>query len=171
MTLRFAFPALLAVAACKQAPTPVTPGLCPESGDPVVEATQGDGWGFDDGDPIQFGIPPQGGAPYAPFDLRLIGLAASDTYRVITEATRQSDQLLVGEGQYNQRFVCANVGDNAGTRFSSEFHMRFFGYEPDELAGDWVDIEISVTPEGGDPVVTTFSGPLDWVLGPMPDPI
>jgi hypothetical protein len=161
---------LFALVACKE-PIPTEPmGLCPESDDPVIEVTQGDVWGIDDGDPIQFGIPPQGGAPYAPFDVRLVGVASSqDGYTVVTDASLQSTGELVGTGEYLQRFVCANVGENEGTRFASEFHMRFFGFEPTDLADEWVDVTISVTPEAGEPVVAEFSGPLDWVLGPMPE--
>ncbi|MCB9678906.1 MAG: hypothetical protein H6737_27645 [Alphaproteobacteria bacterium] len=161
--------AILALFACKDdVPTQPT-GLCPELDDPVIELTQGVVWGMSDGDPIAFGIPPQGGAPYAPFDVRLIGVAASnDGYTVTTEAWRRSDGELVGSGEYLQRFVCANVGENEGTRFASEFHMRFFGFEPPDLADEEVDVAITVTPASGEPVVAEFWGPLDWVLGPMP---
>jgi len=161
---------LVALLACKQpVPTPFD-GPCPQLDDPLIEVRQGESWGMIDGDPIEFGIPPQGGAPYAPFDLRLVGVAPSpDGYTVITEATLQSTGDLVGTGEYEQRFVCANVGENEGTRFASEFHTRFFGFEPDQLAGEWVDVEIQVVPAGAQPVVAAFSGPLDWVLGPMPD--
>ncbi len=163
------------VLACKPAVPTEPSGLCPEEDDPVIEVAQrsaeaGATWGMEDGDPVQFGIPPQGGAPYAPFDLRLVGMPSSnDGYAVQTDATRVSDGELVGEGRYVQRFVCANVGDNAGTRFASEFHMRFFGFEPPELADDEVEVYISVTPDGGETVETTFTGPLSWVLGPMPE--
>jgi hypothetical protein len=167
--------ALLGLFGCKE-PIPTEPsGLCPETDDPMIEVAQrsaeaGAEWGMVDGDPVKFGIPPQGGAPYAPFDLRLIGMPSSnDGYAVVTDAIRTSDGERVGEGRYVQRFICANVGANEGTRFAAEFHMRFFGFEPPELADEEVEIYISVTPDGGETVETTFTSPLDWVLGPMPE--
>ena len=155
---------------CKAPPTPVDPGTCAESEDPVVELSQGDAWVIEDGTPVQFGIPPQGGAPYAPFEIRLRGMPFADDYAVVLEATRVSDQLLIGTGDYVQRFVCANVGENQGTRYTPELHMRFFTFEPPDLEGDTVDVEITVTPaDGGEAASARFRGELDWVLGPLPE--
>lgn len=166
----FVLLAALGLGACKSPPTPVDPGTCPEAEVGEVEISQGDTWGLTDGTPVQFGIPPQGGAPYAPFEIRLLGMAYSVSYTVQLEATRISDQAVVGTGDYTQRFVCANVGENEGTRYTPELHMRFYTYEPPDLDGDEVDVVITVTPDdGGDAASTRFRGALDWVLGPLPE--
>lgn len=161
--------ALFAVGCVGGPATEVPSGPCPASAEPWAELSQGSGWGIDDGTPVAFGIPPQGGAPFAPFTVRLHGMPASvDGYEVEMEAFDHVLGEVVGTGSYLQRFVCANVGDNAGTRIASEFHMRFFGWEPADLAEHDVTIEISVAVPGDAPVEVGFDGPLDWVLGPMP---
>lgn len=164
------FFALLTMSACAGGPpTPVPVGPCESVDAPWAELSQGDGWGLDDGEPVAFGIPPQGGAPYAPFVVRLHGMPASvDGYHVEMSAFDPTVGEVVGTGSYDQRFVCANVGENEGTRVASEFHMRFIGWEPVDLAGHEVDVEIAVSSPDAE-VTVGYRGPLDWVLGPMPE--
>lgn len=167
------FVILVALTGCPSTPPTDTDGtgLCPAEDPAWAELSQGDGWGLDDGALVSFGIPPQGGAPFAPFLVRLHGAPPSpDGYLVEMEAFDHTLEQSVGEGSYNQRFVCANVGENEGTRIASEFHMRFFGWESADLADHPVTITIDVTPVEGSTVTASFDGTLAWVLGPMPDP-
>ena len=155
--------------ACKGPSTPIDPGTCPQLDEPYAELSQGDGWDLTDGTPVEFGIPPQGGAPYAPFEIRLIGMVSSDWYTVDMAAYDTTTAEMIGTETFSQRFVCANVGEHAGTRYTPELHMRFYGWEPPEIDGAEVDVEITISPEQGDPVVAGYRGVLDWVLGPLPE--
>lgn len=161
------------LAGCPSGPATDTDqaGLCPAEDPAWAELSQGDQWGLGDGTLVSFGIPPQGGAPFAPFLVRLHGAPPSpDGYLVEMDAYDHTLGESVGEGSYNQRFVCANVGENEGTRVASELHMRFFGWESADLADHPVTITIDVTPAEGPAVTASFEGTLAWVLGPMPDP-
>lgn len=152
--------------ACKQ-PTPTPPGSCPVADDPYAELSQGEEWVPQDGTPVQFGIPPQGGAPYAPFEIRMIGMPSSDSYTVDLSAV--DDGVEIGTESYEQRFVCANVGENQGTRYTPELHMRFYGYEPPEIDGHEVEVTVTITSEDGETIEAGWTGELDWVLGPLPE--
>jgi hypothetical protein len=117
---------------------------------------------------INFGIPPQGGAPYAPFEVRLVGVEFSEAYRIVMSA--DVDGEVFETPAYNERFVCRNVGEEAGTRYSPDLHLRFFGTEPPELDGldITVNIDAYIGTEG--PIVSrTVTGTLDWNLGPIPE--
>lgn len=160
---------LLLVFGCEGPPPTLLPDTCPTLLVPTAELSQSDEWGMQDGDPVAFGIPPQGGAPFAPFGLRVWGMSASvDGYEIEMSAFERSTGELIGTASYEQRFVCANVPPNEGSRVTSELHMRFFGFEPDEIAGIQVDVEIEIRSPESQRVDVAFSGPLAWVLGPMP---
>ncbi len=130
---------------------PDTPdGPCPVTADPYVEFAQRDAdyATFSGGDTLEYGDPPQGGAPFAPFLVRAYGLDHSaDGYKVFLDAIDTETDEILGQGEYPQLFVCANVGDNAGYRIAPELHMRFFGFDLADLQGR--SAEIVVRLEGG----------------------
>lgn len=152
------------LAACTDGTEPS--GTCPASDTPTLDVAQGGAWNLPEGE-VQMGTPPQGGAPYAPFEIRLVGADSSDAYRIEMEAT-------VGEEVYTtppyvERFVCRNVGEESGTRYTPDLHMRFFGAEPPDLDGRPVELSFVAYINGVDePVATqTLDATFVWSLGPM----
>ncbi len=131
--------AVLLAAGCDPAPDdtggPVDPGAC-GAGDPALEVSH---YGTFDalGTTMYCGIPPQGGAPYAPFGVRVRGVdPADDGALSVTITARDVDTgEELGAGDFHERFLCANAGDSAGWWVASEFHLRFFGYSLDDLHG------------------------------------
>ena len=154
---------LLALAACTG--DPVDGGPCPAGDSPTIDVAQGEEWNVPSG-VIEFGIPPQGGSPYVPFEIRLVEAPFAEAYRIVMTAS--IDGQAYETPPYNERFVCRNVGEESGTRYSPDLHMRFFGSEPPELDGR--DLSMTFEAFVGDDLVAErqLSGTLDWVLGPMP---
>lgn len=152
------------LAACTGNPT-LAAGQCPASDTPVIDVAQQAEWNVPSG-LLAFGIPPQGGAPYAPFEVRLVGAPVSESYRIVMTSTIDGTEYETPP--YNERFVCRNVGEEAGTRYSPDLHMRFFGTEPPELDGR--EATMAFEAFVGDDLVAsrTVVGTLDWTLGPMP---
>ena len=137
------------------------------AGEPTIEVGQRDQWNVPDGT-IAFGIPPQGGAPYAPFQMRVRGVEESSLYVVRMDAW-DAEGNRIEERRSAQPFVCANAGVYAGYRFAPDVHMRFFGLTPPELDGDTIEFEVSVL-IGADVIASDrWEGTLDWTLGPRPE--
>jgi hypothetical protein len=154
---------LFVLAACSGGTS--DPGQCAEGDDPVIDVAQRADWNLPDG-VVDFGIPPQGGSPYAPFEVRLVDAPFAEAYRIEMSATIDGETY--DTPPYMERFVCANVGEQAGTRYTPDLHMRFFGSEPPELDARDVSMTFSAF-IGGDLVAErTVEGTLDWTLGPMP---
>ncbi len=127
-------------------------GPCPVTTTPFVEFAQRDAlYGQQvDGDALAYGHPPQGGAPFAPFLVRAHGLGHSaDGYRVTLDAVDTQTDEVLGQGEYPQLFVCANVGDNAGYRVAPELHMRFYGWELDDLEGRQATVTVTLDDGSG----------------------
>lgn len=118
------------------------------------------------GDVVYCGIPPQGGAPYAPFGVRIRGMTPEDNggMHVVITATDATTQEVVGESEFWERFLCSNVGESEGYWVAAEFHLRFYGRTLEDLHGREVDI--AFTAEGPDDTVTeTLRFDLDCVAG------
>jgi len=116
---------------------------CYPHGPPRLDVGEGaEGWGID-GIDIITGIPPQGGAPYARFRVRVANLELSDGAEVLVHLYDRDD-VLVGHVEVMSGFVCANVGDNADHWVTPEVHARFDGLELLELHEVPVRIEASV---------------------------
>lgn len=82
------------------------------------------------------GIPPQGGAPYSPLRIRLLGgsdWSAGAHLELIASDLDDGSELAYTE--LDMGLVCANVGDNEGFWVGSEAHMRYDGLGLDDLDG------------------------------------
>jgi hypothetical protein len=136
---------------------------CEELGSPGLELAPSDlDWGeFEDGDPLLYGTPPQGGAPYSPFKARASGLDGLDETTVVNlHAVDLDDGATLGDVSYDVRFVCANVGVAAGSWVGSDLHLRFNGWSLDALAGRSAEVTMTVTTPGGDEVDAALEGVL-----------
>lgn len=156
-----------ALLGCPGAPT--SSGTCDVNDAPTIDAAQtGGDWNLPEG-VVNFGIPPQGGAPYAPFEVRLVGVEAAEAYRIRMSAIIDGETYTTPP--INERFVCRNVGEESGTRYTPDLHMRFFGSEPPEL--DQLDVELvfeAYIGNADEPIVSrSIDAVLDWTLGPMPE--
>lgn len=152
--------ACLALAACGGS-DPGPP--CQEASDRAVDLVPADvEWGaFNDGDDLPYGNPPQGGAPYSPFRVRVGGLARlSESAHVTLSATDQADGTPLGDIAYDMRFTCANVGDSAGMWMAPDVHLRFEGKTLDDLAGRQAEVTVEVIDPDGDHVDTAIVGQL-----------
>lgn len=152
---------LLLLVACVDAPTELPP--CETVGDPDLEVAPSDlDFGaFTDGDPLYYGTPPQGGAPYSPFHARATGLAGLDDGAVVDlSAVDRDDGAALGAITYDVRFVCANVGASAGTWVGSDLHLRFEGWALEDLAGRRAELTVEVSDLAGTSVAATLDGVL-----------
>ncbi len=154
---------LLTLAACGDGEgedTAIDPSTCKASNNPTLELAQYGPYGeLSDGADFVYGHPPQGGAPYAPFSLRISGIEQGDMGMAIEMlATDSSSGEELGTGEYMQRFICSNVGDNSGKFVGADLHMRFYGWELDDLEGRTSDVTISASNDAGDRLETSFQG-------------
>jgi hypothetical protein len=139
---------------------------CEQAGDPALAAAPADvDFGaFEDGDPLAYGTPPQGGAPYSPFHVQATGLVGLDDAAVVTlHAVDPDDSSVLGDIRYDTRFVCANIGESAGSWIGSDLHLRFDGWELDDLDARHAEVTFEVADLEGATVDTTLRG----VLTPM----
>lgn len=134
---------------------------CAHEGEPGLDVVPS-GLAFDaftDGDPLPYGDPPQGGAPYAPLRVRVSGLTDLDEgahFDVI--ATDLDDDAALGEVSLDTRLVCANVGDSAGTWTGADLHLRFPGWSLDDLEGRSAEVRVSAADTSGDAVDAVLVG-------------
>jgi hypothetical protein len=119
-----------------------------------------------DGDAISVGIPPQGGAPYAPFQVRTQMWLSDPSARVpaTATATEISTGEVIGSVEQTQAFFCSNTGVHDGWLYGGEIHVRFWGITLDNLEGREVEVVIEITPEGEDPITAQASGTLTVAL-------
>lgn len=161
---------LLVATGCEPSPPPPPPPLetiChPEPGDlPDVEMTHY-GTGQGELDIVYCGIPPQGGAPYAPFSARFRNLDPLDTAIVVDmEAWDVDSGELLGAVTLYQNVICSNVGTNEGWWVGSELHHRFLGFTTEELHGRTITLDIVATTADGTGVSTTLTANLDCIPG------
>ena len=151
--------------ACEAEPEP--PALACAAGEPVVElATRAVGYGeLADGESIECGIPPQGGAPYSAFLVRAAGLNQGDLglgVELVAVDADTGEEL--GVADYDQRMVCANAGNSAGYWVSSELHLRYNGWALEELEGRTVELVTRVVGEDGLEVTTALLATLELGL-------
>lgn len=144
-------------------PEPAPPPPCEDIGAPGLELTPAgvDFGAFVDGGPLLYGTPPQGGAPYSPFNARASGLVDLDEgAHVRMWAVDTDDGADLGAAAYDLRFVCANVGDAAGWWVGSELHLRFEGWELDALEGRSAEVTVEVSDLSGAAVQASVEGVL-----------
>lgn len=155
--------AILCLAACDEEPPDPPPKgdqVCEDAADPALEVSH---YGTFEalGDVVYCGIPPQGGAPYAPFGLRVRGVHADPTGAIpvnITVVDTQTDEVL-SDADFFQRFLCANAGESDGWLVGSEFHPRFFDNTVDDLHER--QVEITFRADGVDGAVAEMSMVVD----------
>jgi len=139
---------LIAVACDVDEPPPPPPsaqGSCDISDVGFCDALQG-GISPEEMGEVLYGTPPQGGAPYAPFTLRFSGLDQPDEGLLISmTAVDTITGEVLADNEYGQWLACANVGDHAGWLVGPEFHLRFFGYELEELEGRTAEFIVVAT--------------------------
>jgi hypothetical protein len=106
----------------------------------------GDYGDIEEGGPLWCGNPPQGGAPYTPFRLRLLGpegLEDGVTLEMVAADTETGEELAYTT--LVMGVTCANVGDSEGFWVGSEAHMRYTGWELDDLDGRTAEITVTAT--------------------------
>ncbi|MEQ1502444.1 MAG: hypothetical protein ABMB14_09440 [Myxococcota bacterium] len=121
---------------------PLHPCATPEM---AVEAAppHGDYGEFADGADLWCGNPPQGGAPYSPFKLRLSGPdEVGEGIAVEMTATDAATGEELAYTTLTMGLTCANVGENAGHWVGSEAHLRYGGWTLDALDGRLADVTI-----------------------------
>jgi hypothetical protein len=137
----------LLLAACVEEPPP--PPLHPcEQGEAVVEATPARGaWGdLHDGGTLWCGNPPQGGAPYSPFRVRMTGPeAVGEGIELELVAVEEGTGVELAYTALTMGLTCANVGENVGYWVGSEAHMRYTGFGLEELEGRQAELQIRAT--------------------------
>lgn len=115
---------------------------------------------------VYCGIPPQGGAPYAPFGIRVHGIDPfeGNAMTVTITATDTTTDEVVGTGEFTNLFLCSNIGENEGWWLLNEVHLRFAGHTTDDLHGRTVAFEFAA--EGLTETVTdTLTVPMDCIAG------
>lgn len=147
--------------------TDVGPVDCSTSTAPALEFGQELALGpMVDGSAVDIGVPPQGGAPYAPFELRLRAdlddLARLDANGTIVASGTGAP---LGDIEEPKVFLCANVGPHAGWRYGGELHVRFWDKTREQLDGVEVEVALDVTLPDASVVRSTHTGTLRWSLG------
>jgi len=66
----------------------------------------------------------------------------------------------LGDIELFHRFVCANVGEDAGSYVAGEIHLRFWDYRLKELDGRTADVVAKVEDSLGLPSVARYTGPM-----------
>lgn len=145
-------------------------GACADGGDPAPCDALGDAGlevapadvefgAFTPGDPLLYGNPPQGGAPFSPFHARVTGVPDLDEGATLNlHAVDPTDDALLGDTTYELRLVCANVGDSAGQWLGTDLHQRFDGWSLDDLAGRTMHLTLTVENAAGDHVEAALEG-------------
>lgn len=165
--MRAALPGIaLLWAGCAEAPPvePPPPVHPCASAEVALEVAPPDGdYGeLQDGDDLWCGNPPQGGAPYTPFRMRLHGPdALADGVVIEMVALDPEDGTELGRIDVALGLTCANVGDSAGWWVAGgEAHLRYYGFLLEELDG--VEAEIAVRASSVDGTVEVEDS---WLVG------
>ena len=134
---------------------------CEPSSFLTLELAQQGPYGLSEGAPLWFGLPPQGGVPYAPFRLRLEGLNFPEQgSSVSVVATDVDTGERLGDIELLHRFICSNVGGDAGRHVAGEIHLRFWDYRLKELDGRTAEVVATVSDGPNEPAVARYTGPL-----------
>jgi hypothetical protein len=145
-----------------ESPEPDLPSSCGE-GDLFAEfVPKSEVYGdFVDGTSIFIGLPPQGGSPFTPLQLRVSGMSQNnDGLDVRLVGVDKETGELLGQAEYNHRFFCSNVGVNEGYWVTSELHMRYPGWSLEELQDREIELVIQTTNTDGDTVDAHIEGVL-----------
>lgn len=114
---------------------------------------------FETGEPLWYGLPPQGGAPYTPLHAEVGGLATPQQGVTVTVfATDLDDGADLGSQSYDTRLLCANVGPSAGRWVLPSVHHRYFGWSLEELEGRRTALTLVLTDLEGNEVATELEG-------------
>ena len=123
-------------------------------------------------DTIPYGNPPQGGAPYAPYQLR--AHMAFDPegplprWALEGEAVERETGAVIGAVVQPQTFFCSNTGPHQGWMYGGEIHLRFPGIALVDLEGKAIDVRFEATTADGEVLEATGGGTLAWTLGRIP---
>ncbi|MCB9682294.1 MAG: hypothetical protein H6733_12575 [Alphaproteobacteria bacterium] len=117
-----------------------------------------------DGITIDYGNPPQGGAPYAPFQIRLRAVLDGQRTKVSASAIDTDTGQEIGSALQEQGFLCSNTGTHEGWLYGGEVHLRFWGWSLDELVDVPLSVTITVDLPDDQQVSETFDGVLAWTL-------
>lgn len=130
-----------------------------------VAPPQGEFGDLADGDALWCGNPPQGGAPYTPFRVRLAGPEALEegVYIEMT-AVDVEDGSELAYTDLTMGVTCANVGESAGTWVGSEAHMRYFGHVLEDLDGREAEVTVRASALAAPDVEATTSWQVLLVL-------
>jgi len=156
--------AMLWVAAvgCSEAEPKDTAQPSCEEGPLLLELAQRDGFPIGAKAPILYGHPPQGGVPYAPYEVRFRGVPAADQgVTVQMELTDPATGALLGDVRLAQRFLCSNTGEDQGFWVGGEVHIRFWEYDLDSLLGRAGQVEAIVFGPGGEVLDARTEGVLE----------
>lgn len=147
-------------------PDPTDP--CAHTGAAALELGQRlstEGVATDGGD-VGYGQPPQGGAPFTPYEIRLkadLGEAELPLrMNAWGEAHERGTGELLGDVEQPSAFFCSNTGVHEGWLYGGEVHVRFWGWALEDLEGKDVDITVGVDLPDGTQVLAETSGPLVW---------
>jgi hypothetical protein len=103
------------------------------------------------GDDVGYGTPPQGGAPYAPFEVRLQAVLGDPASRVAARgsAVEVATGEVIGSVEQTQAFFCSNTGVHEGWLYGGEIHIRFWDEPLEALEGREIDVLVEIDlPEG-----------------------
>jgi hypothetical protein len=124
-------------------------------------------------DEIGYGNPPQGGAPYSPFQVRVHASWDPEgdlpRWQVHGSATDRATGEEIATGDQPSSFFCSNTGPHMGWLYGGELHLRFWDQALADLAGRTVDLAFTVTLADGSVLSATGGGTLAWTLGLIPD--
>lgn len=118
-----------------------------------------------DGDPIEIGDPPQGGAGYAPFEVRLRAPAVNGPLTATITVEDADSGALLGDIEQPGTPFCSNVGANQGWWYVGDIHARFWDEELADLDGVEVLVTVEI-PYGAEIARATSTGTMTWTLGP-----
>jgi hypothetical protein len=141
--------ALGLLAACEpepELPPPLPSHLC-ATDEQVIDLAppEGDYGDLDAGADLWCGNPPQGGAPYTPFRIRLKGPEAYEGGFVVSMTAVDLDtEETLANNEVALQPVCANVGDSAKWWVGSEAHMRYDGFALPDLADREAALTVAV---------------------------
>lgn len=148
----------LVVVGCAPLPEPPPPPCAAEEAALELAPPFGAFGELEDGGELWCGDPPQGGAPYSPFRVRIEGPEAlADGVSLQMTATDAEDGGVLGSTGLVLGLVCANAGESAGTWVGGEAHLRYEGSALEDLDGRAVDLVVTATSLGAEPVVAEIA--------------
>ena len=135
---------VIALAACGGPLEPPPPHRCHSDEARIDVAPPRESFGtLAPDDPLWYGTPPQGGAPYSPLRVRVRGDEAfAEGIDLTIEAYDRDTDERLAELVLETQMICANVGENTGFWVGSEIHLRYVGFDLEELEGRPVELTV-----------------------------